>query len=155
MVKILPRTCETPPYRPFSSVSYSSSNYPLTPPATAAGSNTYILRSTLDTTEIIEQAALSHERRLLVEELTDGVHDNDDYDDMPHNYGTVIAWSAAAALGLPHVIPALEKVILIERRIRVRFIVTIMRSSSLACTQTMQICYRAQFDVARCSTRVW
>ncbi|KAF8552302.1 MAGE-domain-containing protein [Imleria badia] len=73
--------------------------------ATAAGSKTYILRSTLDTI-IIEQAALSDER-LLEEELADCPDNDDDDDDMPRNYGSIIAWSTAdqlAALGLLHVI---------------------------------------------------
>ena len=85
----------------------SRSNYPSTP-ATAAGSKTYILRSTLDAT-IIEQAASSDER-LLEEELADGPDNDDDDDDMPHNYGSIIAWSTAdqlAALGLLHIILAL------------------------------------------------
>ncbi|KAG9316784.1 MAGE-domain-containing protein [Chiua virens] len=75
-------------------------------PATAAGSKTYILRSTLDLT-IIEQAALTDEH-LLEEELVEGLDDDDD--EMPRNYGSVIAWSTAdqlAALGLLHVILAL------------------------------------------------
>ncbi|KAH0836380.1 MAGE-domain-containing protein [Lanmaoa asiatica] len=76
--------------------------------ATATGSKTYILRSTLDTT-IIEQAALSDER-LLEEELAEGPDSDDDDDDMPRNYGSIIAWSTAdqlAALGVLHVILAL------------------------------------------------
>ncbi|KAF8128974.1 MAGE-domain-containing protein [Boletus edulis] len=76
--------------------------------ATAAGSKTYILRSTLDPA-IIEQAALSDER-LLEEELAKGPNDDDDDDDMPRSYGSIIAWSTAdqlAALGLLHVILAL------------------------------------------------
>ncbi|KAN0078491.1 MAGE family domain containing protein [Tylopilus felleus] len=76
--------------------------------ATSAGSKTYILRSTLDTT-IIEQAGLSDER-LLEEELAEGPDNDDDDDDIPHNYGSIIAWSTTdqlAAMGLLHVILAL------------------------------------------------
>ncbi|KAF9220610.1 MAGE-domain-containing protein [Gyrodon lividus] len=75
--------------------------------AAAAGSKTYILRSVLNIA-IIEQAALTGDR-LLEEQITEGPDDDDD-EDTPRNYGSIISWSSAdqlAALGLLHVILAL------------------------------------------------
>ncbi|KIJ67308.1 hypothetical protein HYDPIDRAFT_25776 [Hydnomerulius pinastri MD-312] len=76
--------------------------------AAAAGSKTYILRSTLDIA-IIEQAALTDER-LLEEQIAEGPDHDDDDDDTTRNYGSVISWSSAdqlGALGLLYVILAL------------------------------------------------
>ncbi|KAF8839978.1 MAGE-domain-containing protein, partial [Paxillus ammoniavirescens] len=75
--------------------------------AAAAGSKTYILRSVLDIS-VIEHAALTDER-LLEEQIAEGLDDDDD-EDMPRNYGSIISWSTAdqlAALGMLHVILAL------------------------------------------------
>jgi len=57
---------------------------------------------------IIEQAALSDER-LLEEEIAEGNEEEED-EDMPHSYGSIISWSTAdqlGALGQLHVILAL------------------------------------------------
>ncbi|KAL4071873.1 MAGE-domain-containing protein [Scleroderma citrinum] len=75
--------------------------------AAAAGSRTYILRSTLDPI-IIEQATLTDER-LLEQEMADYPEDGD-YDDIPRHYGSIISWSSSdqlAALGVLHVVLAL------------------------------------------------
>ncbi|KIK95751.1 hypothetical protein PAXRUDRAFT_826703 [Paxillus rubicundulus Ve08.2h10] len=76
--------------------------------AAAVGSKTYILRSILDIS-VIEQAALTDER-LLEEQITEGPDDEDEDEDIPRNYGSIISWSTAdqlAALGLLHVVLAL------------------------------------------------
>ncbi|KAG6331955.1 hypothetical protein ID866_7133 [Astraeus odoratus] len=76
--------------------------------AAAVGSRTYILRSVLDPV-IIERAAMADER-LLEEQVADSPDSDDDDDETPRLYGTIISWSTSdqlAALGILHVILAL------------------------------------------------
>ncbi|OAX39837.1 MAGE-domain-containing protein [Rhizopogon vinicolor AM-OR11-026] len=74
----------------------------------AAGSKTYILRSTLDPI-IIEHAARTDER-LYEEQIADGQEDGEDDDDMARCYGSIISWSSSdqlGAMGVLHTILAL------------------------------------------------
>ncbi|KAJ7048061.1 MAGE-domain-containing protein [Mycena amicta] len=77
--------------------------------ATAAGSKTYILRSTLSA-ELIEAMAVTHEE-ILEDEAEDAPSEEDDEDEYSaKNYGTMLAWSKAdqlAPLGILYVILAL------------------------------------------------
>ncbi|KAJ6472320.1 MAGE family-domain-containing protein [Mycena vitilis] len=77
----------------------------------AAGSKTYILRSTLDA-RIIAEAARTHEE-ILEDEAADAPSDDDDDDPLASGgtaYGSIISWSSAdhvGALGVLYVILAL------------------------------------------------
>lgn len=84
--------------------------------AAAAGSKTYILRSTLDPL-IIELAALTDEH-ILEEEAVDAPSDDDD-DDMfgPRSYGSIISWSTADQLGPIGVLYIILALILVSGRV--------------------------------------
>ncbi|KAL1662948.1 MAGE family-domain-containing protein [Schizophyllum commune] len=76
--------------------------------ATAAGSKTYILRSTLDPL-IIEYAALS-DSQIIEQEAAEMPSDDEDDDAAAKRYGSIISWSQCdqlGAIGITYVILAL------------------------------------------------
>ncbi|KAJ7211020.1 MAGE-domain-containing protein [Mycena rebaudengoi] len=85
--------------------------------AAAAGSKTYILRSTLDA-RIIEHAALTDEQ-ILEDEAADAPSDDDDDDEYSGNiaYGSILSWSSADQLGPIGILYVVLSLILVSGRV--------------------------------------
>ncbi|KAJ7102475.1 MAGE-domain-containing protein [Mycena belliarum] len=85
--------------------------------AAAAGSKTYILRSTLNEA-IIKEAAITHEA-ILEAEAADAPSDDEDDDDFGGSaaYGSIISWSAADQLGSLGVLYVILALILVSGRV--------------------------------------
>ncbi|KAF7359315.1 MAGE domain-containing protein [Mycena sanguinolenta] len=84
----------------------------------AAGSKTYILRSTLDS-RIIAEAALTREE-ILEEEAADAPSDDDDDDENgsgASTYGSIISWSNADQVGALGVLYVILALILVSGRV--------------------------------------
>ncbi|KAJ6589317.1 MAGE family-domain-containing protein [Mycena capillaripes] len=87
--------------------------------AAAAGSKTYILRSTLNA-RLIEEAALTREE-ILEEEAADAPSDDDDEDEIGHGggtaYGSIISWSSTDQVGALGVLYVVLALILVSGRV--------------------------------------
>ncbi|KAJ7113007.1 MAGE family-domain-containing protein [Mycena epipterygia] len=85
--------------------------------AAAAGSKTYILRSTLDA-RLIEEAALTREE-ILEGEAADAASDDDDDDDFGGSttYGSILSWSTADQVGPVGILYVILALILVSGRV--------------------------------------